>query len=113
MKLPRGVRELSLKPYPGRLFMASSRAAYEAASKKLLMTDDKLNPGISGRFLVGPGRDGMTTILIWAENSAYLAHELSHAILYTFDLCGIDPRQAGGEPFCYLLSQLLLDAGVK
>jgi hypothetical protein len=39
-----------------------------------------------------------------------LAHEFSHVVLHVFERCGIDPREGSGEPFCYLLSQLLLDA---
>jgi hypothetical protein len=50
------------------------------------------------------------TFLVWGENSAYLAHELAHVILFMFERCSIDPRESNGEPFCYMLSQLLLDA---
>jgi hypothetical protein len=32
-------------------------------------------------------------------------------VLHVFERCGIDPREAHGEPFCYMLSQLMLDAG--
>jgi hypothetical protein len=39
-----------------------------------------------------------------------LAHELSHCLLHVFERCGIDPIQAGGEPFCYMLSQLMMEA---
>jgi hypothetical protein len=35
---------------------------------------------------------------------------LSHVMLNVFELVGIDPREAGGEPFCYMLSQLMLEA---
>lgn len=53
----------------------------------------------------------MWTYLVWASNPHTLAHELAHTVLHVFERCGIDPREAGGEPFCYLLSQLILDAG--
>ena len=39
-----------------------------------------------------------------------MAHELAHVALHVFERCGIDPRSGNGEPFCYLLSQLMLDA---
>lgn len=39
-----------------------------------------------------------------------LAHELSHVVLHVFERCGIDPREALGEPFCYMLGQLMLQA---
>lgn len=113
MKLPKGVKELSLKPYPGRLFLAANRKAYEEGHQALFRKPDMLTCSQGGRFSGGCGRDNKWTYIVWASKPAYLAHEFSHVILHTFDYCGIDPRQAGGEPFCYLLSQLLLDAGIE
>lgn len=54
----------------------------------------------------------MWTYLVWGKNPHTLAHELAHAVLHVFERCGIDPREARGEPFCYMLSQLLLEAGL-
>jgi len=104
------VKELSLRPYNGRLFLAASREDYERGSKRLFATPDVLNCAQVGRFSGGEGKDGQWTYLIWATDTPRLAHELSHVILHTFERCGIDPIAANGEPFCYLLSQLMLDA---
>lgn len=48
--------------------------------------------------------------LVWGKNRPYLAHEIAHVVLHVFEIAGIDPRDANGEPFCYMLSQLLLEA---
>ena len=102
-------KELSLRPYNGRLFVASSVEQYEAAHKKLFAVTDILNCTQVGRFVGGEGKDGNWTYLIWASAPHNLAHEVSHCVLHVFERCGIDPREGGGEPFCYMLSQLLLE----
>jgi hypothetical protein len=105
------MKELSLRPYHGRLFFVKNKKAYEAAHKKLFKTADVLTFAQAGRFTGGEGKDGMWTYLIYAETPAVAAHEFAHVIFATFERCGIDPTQAREEPFCYLLSQLMLDAG--
>ena len=107
------MKELSLRPYNGRLFIAKSRKDYEKAHSTLFKTPDVLTCTQEGRFSGGEGKDGIWTYLVWAKHTHTLAHELSHAILHTFERCGIDPREACGEPFCYLLSQLLLELHEK
>lgn len=103
------MRELSLRPYSGRLFITHSRKAYEKAHEKLFRTPDVLTCSQGGRFSGGEGKDGMWTYLVFAKESHTLAHELSHVALHVFERCGIDPIAANGEPFCYLLSQLMLE----
>jgi len=104
------MKELSLRPYNGRLFIARSRRDYEIAHKRIFKQPDVLSCSQEGRFSGGNGKDGMWTYLVYAENPHTLAHELSHVVLHVFERCGIDPRDGNGEPFCYLLSQLILDA---
>jgi hypothetical protein len=104
------VKALSLRPYNGKLFVATSRQDYERSHIKLFGGADPLLTGYCGRYAAGSGPDGVWTYLIWADAAHTLAHELSHVILHVFERCGIDPRQADGEPFCYMLSQLMLDA---
>lgn len=107
------LRELSLRPYNGRLYYASSRAQYAAAHKHLFKTPDVLTCVHEGRFVGGEGLDGMWTYLVWAGTQHTLAHELSHVVLHVFERCGIDPREGCGEPFCYMLGQLIRDATAK
>ncbi len=105
--------ELSLRPYHGRLFFCRTQRDYLAAHKKLFATPDVLTCATEGKFSGGEGKDGMWTYLVWAEKHHTLAHELSHAVLHVFERCGMDPRESNGEPFCYLLSQLILDVNLK
>ncbi len=104
------MKELSLRPYNGRLFVAKTLADYQRGHKQVFKEPDVLTCATAGRFTGGNGKDGLWTYLIWAPTPPLMAHELSHAILHTFERCGIDPREANGEPFCYMLSQLMLEA---
>ena len=104
------MREISLRPYNGRLFFAKTPKEYESAHKRIFKTPDVLRCDQSGRFSGGEGKDGMWTYLVWGKSTPQIAHELSHAVLHTFERCGIDPISGNGEPFCYLLSQLIIDA---
>jgi len=108
------MKELSLRPYHGRLFMVKTAKEYEKAHLKLFKTPDVLTCAQDGRFSgscsVGEGKGGIWTYLVWGKHTYTLAHELSHVVLHVFERSGIDPREAGGEPFCYMLSQLLMEA---
>lgn len=104
------MQELSLRPYNGRLFVAKTAKEYEQAHKKLFKTPDVLTCAQEGRFSGGEGTDGMWTYLVWGKKQHTLAHELAHTVLHVFERCGIDPREGNGEPFCYMFSQLLLEA---
>lgn len=106
-------KELSLRPYHGRLFIAKSKNSYLTAHQVLFKQPDVLTCNVGGRFsgkMSGGGHDKMWTYLVWASSPATLAHELSHVVLHVFERCGIDPRESGGEPFCYMISQLMLEA---
>ena len=104
------MKRLSLRPYNGRLFVAKSRKDYEKAHAKLFKTADVLNCKQEGRFMGGEGHDGLWTYLVWGKHPHTLAHELAHVVLHVFERCGIDPREAAGEPFCYMFSQLILES---
>lgn len=103
------MKELSLRPYHGRLFVTKTRADYQRSSMRVFATPDVLSCAQEGRFTGGEGKDGMWTYLIFADKPNTLAHELAHVVLHVFERCGIDPREANGEPFCYMLSQLMLE----
>lgn len=104
------MKQISLRPYNGHLFVASSRKEYEKKHKTLFKHPDMLTCSQAGRFSGGEGKDGYWTYLVWAKNPAYLAHELSHVIFHVFERCGIDPKHDTGEAFCYMLSQLMSDS---
>lgn len=104
------MKELSLRPYSGRLFVATSIKDYERSHVKLFAEPDILRCDQAGRFAGGAGKDGMWTYLIWGAQTSSVVHELSHVVLHVFERCGIDPREAQGEPFCYMLSQLVIES---
>lgn len=101
--------ELSLRPYPGRLLVALTKESYEETHQRVFGISDTLTDAQAGRFSIVEVPGAEWTFLIWASNPHTLAHELSHVVLDVFDRCGIDPREGGGEPFCYMLSQLICE----
>lgn len=103
-------KELSLRPYHGRLFLVTTREGYEREHKRLFKTPDILTCAQAARYTGGEGKDGMWTYLVFAPEPHTLAHELSHVLFHVFERCGMDPRDSGGEAFCYMLSQLMLEA---
>jgi hypothetical protein len=106
------MKELSLRPYPGIVRVCGTRKRFKKEYRKLFGDGDHgLTESKKGR-MVGKWSDAdeKPIYIVYGDSSAYLAHELSHAILHVFELVGIDPRAGDGEPFCYMLSQLLLEA---
>mgnify|MGYP000961172966 CR=1 FL=1 len=108
---PKRYFKLSLRPYNGELWIAKTKEAYDLAHKRIFKEPDvAFCEGVAGRFSGGANRNGMWAYLIWAPTPAIMAHELSHVIFATFNRCGIDPRNDEGEAFCYMLSQLMMEA---
>ena len=104
------MKELSLRPYVGRLFLAKSKKEYQKKHFEMFKHSDVLGVEQCGRMTGLSGADGTMSYLIWADKPPQLAHEIAHVVLDVFLRCGIDPRESNGEPFCYMLSQLILDA---
>lgn len=105
----KGAIEISLRPYTGRLFFSNTRKGYEASHKVIFKTPDVLSCATEGRFGGGEGKDGLWTYLVYADSYPVLAHELVHVLFHVFQRCGIEPSDSGGEAFCYMLSQLMID----
>lgn len=100
------MRELSLRPYVGRVVLCASlqefRALYaERTEHPYPYEDDPMG----GRY-IQHGKDW----LVWAATTHALAHEFAHVLLHLCRDIGHDPTVGDGEPFCYMLSQLLLEA---
>ncbi len=104
--------ELSLRPYPGKIKLfrdlAQFRAYYEAKSGKPYeyMTDPR-----GGQFirLDAPAENDVVW-LVYGKRPHVLAHEFVHILFHLFEKIGAHPADSNGEPFCYMLSQLMLDA---
>lgn len=106
-------KQLSLRPFSGHLWVATTREDYEKADRRIFKTPDVLTCATEGRFSGGQGKDGVWTYLVYAESAPVMAHELSHALFAVFEHCGINPADSGGEVFCYMLQQLLEESGMS
>lgn len=107
------MKKLSLRPYNGNIWLCRSlkelRKLYaEQTGQPYPYQDDPEG----GRFirLICEQLPG-TVWLVYAKDTPALAHEFAHVLLHTFRVIGHDPREGDGEPFCYMLSQLMLEAG--
>lgn len=98
-----------MRPYNAVIHAFKSLDQYQRLHKRIFGQNDIINDGVEGR-MCGGVLDGQATYLVWYSSTHTLAHELSHCVLDRFQRIGIDPREAGGEPFCYMLSQLMLEA---
>lgn len=105
-------KELSLRPYPGKIILCKSlkemRRIYEKHTKeKYPYKDEKAG----GRFIkIAYGLEKDSIWLVYGKEPHVLAHELTHVLLLLFERIGADPGCGNGEPFCYMLSQLMLDS---
>lgn len=105
-------QKLSMSPYPGTIYLAQTKKHYQTLHYKWFGELDYSIPSIAEGLVRGEFIDGHGFIyVIWASTSKTFAHEASHAILNMFQNANIDPREANGEPFCYLLSSLMKQAG--
>ncbi len=105
-------KRLSLRPYPGEILLFGRldwmRGKYTALTGEHYPYRDEPK---GGRFIKIDNPDSSKIVyLVYGKAPHVLAHEFSHIILHTFEMCGIDPIASKGEPFCYMLSQLMLDA---
>jgi hypothetical protein len=106
------MKTLSLRPYHGEVRVCRSlreiRRQYRELTGNAYPYED--DPG-GGRFVLVEGESITDRVwLVWASTPHALAHEFAHVLLRTFRTIGHDPREGDGEPFCYMLSQLLLEA---
>lgn len=109
------MKRLSLRPYNGSLYVCSDEDDYQRAHKRVFGSRDVplISGGRCGRFAAGEGADGIWAYVVWHTSPWTLAHELSHVLFHVFERCGMDPRDSGGEAFCYMLSQLMLEAEAR
>jgi len=100
------IKELSILPYPGRAFLARNRKDFVKAHALLFKRAANIYETTDG-ICAWQADDEGYSYLLWGDDRDTLSHELSHLILDVFQRIGIDPREANGEPFCYMLSHLL------
>ncbi len=101
----------SLRPYSGQVSICKTLAEYHKAHRKVFGEMENVSlDGKNGRMCGGCNAAGYWQYVIWGRDMPALVHELSHVVLHLFERCDIDPRGCGGEPFCYLLQQLVVDS---
>lgn len=103
---------ISLRPYPGEIRLFSNltqfRAYYEHKTGDKYKYQDEIT---GGRFILLSGKTKSDDIwLVYARRPHVLAHEISHILLRTFKAIGAHPASGNGEPFCYMLSQIMLES---
>lgn len=105
-------QHLSLRPYGGEILLFRNLSWMKA--KYTAMTGHPYtfsNDPTGGQFIRIDGKRKCDDVyLVYARHPHVLAHELAHVILIKFNEIGAHPVDGMGEPFCYMLSQLMLDA---
>jgi hypothetical protein len=106
------MKELSLRPYHGSIFLCESPDEMRKQYKRICRKACPHPIGESGgRYIkIEFEHPHETRWLVYGDSPASLAHEFSHVLLQTFGTIGHDPTVGDGEPFCYMLSQLMLEA---
>lgn len=106
------MKKLSLRPYHGAIWLYDSldqlREDYRHLCREPYPFDDDPK---GGRYVQLKGKTvADTKWLVFAATPEALAHEVAHVLLHTFGRIGHNPTNGDGEPFCYMLSQLLREA---
>jgi hypothetical protein len=106
------MKKLSLRPYHGSIWLCESWDELHKTYKRLTKKScpyEAMESG--GQYVLIEGDNLVDRVwLVWASEVSYLAHEFSHVLLKTFNTIGHDPTEGDGEPFCYMLSQLLIES---
>lgn len=107
-------RTLDLRPYPGKIKLFDDlkelRRYYEAATGTKYPYKDEVGGGRYIRIEGKKGEEHEVRWLVYGRKPHALAHEFTHILLQLWHRIGEDPREGNGEPFCYMLSQLMLEA---
>lgn len=103
---------IPLRPFPGEIYLFKDldhiKAKYYAMTKTLYHYSE--DP-IGGQFVRVVGKRERDAVwLVYGRSSHVLAHEFAHILLEVFRTIDSDPADGKGEPFCYMLSQLMLEA---
>tara|TARA_R110000868_G_scaffold408135_1_gene690368 strand:+ start:115 stop:420 length:306 start_codon:yes stop_codon:yes gene_type:complete len=78
------------------------RKTYERLSNEKSSLDDSYCGECSSIIIKG----GKLRLLIYAKDVQSLVHELSHAVFFIFDHCGVHASNTNTEPFCYYIDHL-------
>jgi hypothetical protein len=106
---PRAKVEFDVPVYGGRCYLYRTHARYAAARRYLGHAINLTGTPPLGSFVHTQSRDGSVVYLVgWFDTDAdTLVHEATHLCLAAFTTIDVDPRDSGGEPFCYFLESVL------
>lgn len=108
------MKSLSLRPYPGKVIVFKSlkdlRKFYEKLTGEKYPYRTSKDGGQFIKIVHANNQAKDTKWLVYGRTPHVLAHEFAHVLLKVFEMIGAKPGCGNGEPFCYMLSQLMLEA---
>lgn len=108
-------KRIPLRPYPGeiKLFdrLDHMRAYYEAHTGNKYEYQDEATGGRYIKLERDKAKDAVW--LVYGRKPHVIAHEFTHVLLQLWKAIGSDPYEGNGEPFCYMLSQLMIESKWK
>lgn len=105
-------RKLKLRPYPGEVWVFSDLKELRRTYKRMLGEKYPYEDEESGGRFIAVERSAEVkdrVFLVYGRKPHVLAHEFTHVLLVLFSDINCNPASGNGEPFCYMLSQLLLE----
>ena len=86
--------------------MAKDLATYKKIYKQLMKEESDIDDTDYGQCSPAIISGGKFRLLLYARDVSSLIHELSHAVFFIFNHCGIKASTTNTEPFCYLIDHL-------
>jgi hypothetical protein len=111
--LPKGVVVHELRPYRHQVLFAKTRRDFEQIG--VYVEFEPLDAsGCEGRTVfMDEGGKRLYAVGVFNGCPGVLAHECAHVALDLFQRLGMNPTESGGEPFCYLLQEMILGFSKK
>lgn len=102
--------KVSMRPYPGILFVTADRETFEKLHKTQFGEGFKLEKDDAGRSARMMSLKEKQTYLVYASTVGVLVHELVHVMTHVFDRIDIPMNDAGTETMAYFLDALFKDS---
>lgn len=102
--------KVSIRPYPGLLYVTADKTAFEHLHKTLFGEEFKLEKDDVGKTQRDMSVKQKQTYLIYASSAVVLVHELVHVMTHVFDRIDIPMNDAGSETMAYFLDSMFKDS---
>jgi hypothetical protein len=102
--------KVSMRPYPGTLYVTADRATFEKLHKLHFGEAFKIEKDDVGRSARMMSVKEKQTYLVYASTAGVLVHELVHVMTHVFDRIDIPMNDAGTETMAYFLDALFKDS---